>query len=90
MRKIGAMVVAMALVTAQTAFADDLPASTQAGPLAPGPAAGVHAAQNGPPSNMVFIGAGLVLGAAAIYLIVGTNYHVPAQKSAQSAASTGK
>jgi len=85
MRKLGAMVLAVALMTAQTSFAADAaPAAAPLPPLAPGKAAGLQQAQNGPPQNLVFIGAGLVLAAVAVYLIVGTNYHIPAQNQSSS------
>ena len=86
MRKLGAMVVAAALMTAQVAFADDAPAPAQPGPLAPGQAAGVQAAENGPNLNTVAIGAGIVLVAVGIYFIAGTHYHV----AKQSASASGK
>jgi hypothetical protein len=81
--KASAAVLAAALMTAQTAFAAT-PAAAPLAPLAPGKAAGLHQAQNGPPANMVVIGAGIVLAAGAVYLITGTHYHVPPQKSASS------
>ena len=89
-RRLAAVVVAMALMTAQTALAQDAPAqgappaeATQ--PLAPGGAAGVQAAQSGPNLNAVAIGAGVVLVAAAIYFIAGTHYRIPKQSSSAAA-----
>lgn len=83
-RRLGAIIVAAALVTAQTAFADGAAPAPPA-PLAPGPAAGVEAAQSGPDLNTVAIGAGIILAAAAVYLIVGEpRYHVHGQSHAAS------
>jgi hypothetical protein len=73
-RRLGAAIVAMTLMTAQTAFADD-GAALPVQPLAPGQAAGLHQAQDGPPPNLVVIGAGILLVAAAVYLVAGTHYH---------------
>lgn len=91
--KFSGAVAALALMTAQTAFASGIstppsaaPASTPLAPLAPGGAAGIPSAQTSRQLNGIAIGAGLLLGATAIYLIVGTHYHVPAQNN--SAAGT--
>lgn len=81
------MVLVAALIASQTAFAADTStpdtSAPQAAvqPLAPGQAAGIHAAQTTKQLNGIAIGAGLLLGAAAIYLIVGTHYHVPPQSA---------
>jgi hypothetical protein len=85
--KASVAVLAAMLMTAQTAFADDAaPARppAQVPSLAPGQAAGLHQAQNGPPSRMIAIGGAIALGVLAVYLIAGTHYHVPTQKSASS------
>jgi hypothetical protein len=89
--RLGATVVAVALTVAQTAFAADAsaplpvaPVAAPLAPLAPGQAAGVHTAQTTKQLNGIAIGAGLLLGAVAIYLIVGTHYHVPPQSGSAS------
>lgn len=90
-RTYGAIVLATALITAQSALADSAtertnPPQAQAlAPLAPGQAAGIRAAQNnGPDINKVAIVAGIGLAALAIYFIAGTHYHVPSGASAAS------
>jgi hypothetical protein len=65
----------------QPASGDGAPTQAGAGPLAPGGAAGVRAAQNGGNLNAVAIGAAIVLVAAGIYLAAGTHYHVPGQSA---------
>jgi hypothetical protein len=88
--RLGATVLAAALMTAQTAFAGDVsapspvassPTTSSAAVLAPGGAAGLHPAQTTKQLNGIAIGAAVLLGAAAIYLIKGTHYHVPSQSA---------
>jgi len=89
MSRLGAAVLAAALITAQTAFADGTATPSPAvsavaptlAPLAPGKAAGIQPAQTNKQLSGIAIGAGLLLGAVAIYLIVGTHYHVPSQNT---------
>jgi hypothetical protein len=87
-RILGAMVVAVALAVAQAAFADDAPppASPPPGPLTPGTAAGIHAAQTDAQLNTIVIVAAAGLAAVAVFLIAGTHYHVSGQN--QSASGT--
>ena len=61
-----------------TAQAEPLP-----GPLAPGKPAGVHQAQLSNPNTMAFIGLGLLVIGAGIYMAKGT-YKIPGASSATS------
>lgn len=82
------MIVAAALMTAQTAFADEAapaaPASAPVQPLAPGQAAGIQVAQSRGDLNKIAIVAGVGLAAVAVFLIVGTHYHVPGQNQSST------
>ena len=64
----------------EAALAEPSPAS---GALAPGQAAGVHQAQLTNPNTMMFIGLGVLVIGAGIYLAKGT-YKIPGQSSATS------
>ncbi len=88
-RRLGAVALMAALMTAQTAFAGDGTDAPAIQPLAPGKAAGIHVAQTDPDINKVVIAAGIGLAAVAVYLIVGTHYNVHSQHHAhaQQAAS---
>jgi uncharacterized protein YjeT (DUF2065 family) len=85
-RRLGAVIVALGLMTAPAAFADDAvpPAPPPAAPLAPGQAAGLHAAQSESPNNTIIIVAGVGLVAVGVFLVVGTHYHVPGQNQSTS------
>jgi len=61
-------------------LADPSPAD---GALAPGQPAGVHQAQLTNPNTMMFIGLGVLVIGAGIYLAHGT-YKIPGQSSATS------
>jgi|HubBroStandDraft_4_1064222.scaffolds.fasta_scaffold686587_2 hypothetical protein len=64
----------------EAALAEPSPAS---GALAPGQPAGVHQAQLTNPNTMMFIGLGVLVIGAGIYLAKGT-YKIPGQSSATS------
>jgi hypothetical protein len=80
-RRSGVVVLAVALMASQTAFAADAP-TPQAGPLAPGGAAGIRTAQTNTQLNGIAIVGVIGLAAVGIYLIVGTHYHVPGSHAA--------
>lgn len=61
-----------ALLLASPALADGPKA-----PLAPGKAAGLHAAQTNTQLGKLGLAAGIALGAVSLYLILGTHYHQP-------------
>jgi hypothetical protein len=63
-------------------------AQTPSGPLAPGKAAGVQAAQTDLKINKLEIAGGLALGALAAYLIVGTHYHGYTKPKTSAASGT--
>jgi hypothetical protein len=72
---------AAALLT-QTAWADGA-----AGPLAPGQPAGVHQAQLANTNTMIFIGLGVLVVGAGLYLASGT-YKIPGSNQSNAATST--
>jgi hypothetical protein len=72
---------ACAVLLTEAALAD--PASQPTGALAPGQPAGVHQAQLTNPNTMMFIGLGVLVIGAGIYLAKGT-YKIPGQSSATS------
>ncbi|HEY8948986.1 MAG TPA: hypothetical protein VIM56_08900 [Rhizomicrobium sp.] len=57
-------------------------------PLAPGQAAGIQTAQSKVKVDKLAIVGGLALGAAAIYLIVGTHYNDYIKPQPKAASST--
>jgi hypothetical protein len=71
---------ACAALLTETALAGPSPAD---GALAPGQPAGVHQAQLTNPNTMMFIGLGVLVIGAGIYLAKGT-YKIPGQSSATS------
>jgi hypothetical protein len=71
---------ACAALLTEAASADPSPAD---GALAPGQPAGVHQAQLTNPNTMMFIGLGVLVIGAGIYLAKGT-YKIPDQSSATS------
>ena len=71
--------ISAALLT-EAALADP---SLAEGTLAPGQPAGVHQAQLTNPNTMMFIGLGVLVIGAGIYLAKGT-YKIPGQSSATS------
>jgi len=79
MRNLILATISTALLT-EGALADPSPAD---GALAPGQPAGVHQAQLTNPNTMMFIGLGVLVIGAGIYLAHGT-YKIPGQSSATS------
>jgi hypothetical protein len=69
-----------AALLADAALADPSPAG---GALAPGQPGGVHWAQLTNPNTMMFIGLGVLVIGAGVYLASGT-YKIPRQSSATS------
>lgn len=88
MAKLKAMMRNLILATAcaalltEVALADTAPSSAD-GVLAPGQPAGVHRAQLTNPNTMMFIGLGVLVIGAGVYLAHGT-YKIPGQSSATS------
>jgi hypothetical protein len=80
MRNLILATVSAALLT-EAALAD--PASQPTEALAPGQPAGVHQAQLTNPDTMIFIGLGVLVIGAGVYLAKGT-YKIPGQSSATS------
>lgn len=78
--KTGMTLIAAAAMAWQPAFADP----PQQGPLAPGKAAGIEKAQDGPDIDRLGVVAAVGLGAIAVYLIVGTTYNGASHKSSTS------
>jgi len=71
---------ASAALLTEAALADPSPPDSA---LAPGQPAGVHQAQLTNPNTMMFIGLGVLVIGAGIYLAKGT-YKIPGQSSATS------
>jgi len=77
---------AAALLT-QTAWADGNAGADNGGALAPGQPAGVHQAQLANTNTMIFIGLGVLVVGAGLYLASGT-YKIPGSNQSTAPTST--
>ena len=83
MARLKAMMRNLILATISAALLTDAALADPSGALAPGQPAGIHQAQLTNPNTMMFIGLGVLVIGAGIYLAKGT-YKIPGQSSATS------